>query len=182
MNLARARRRGFTLIELIAAITIIAVLATLGSGLIWQGVVACRGASCAPQLHSESAAAMDRLVRELRCIELRSGVATPAPNITSITATSMIWTAGGADAISLSGTDLMLTEDGGTPRILLRNVQSLQIGATNQSGVALSLPLNGTSCDSVRCISIRLTVSREGVSDTLRTRVFIRSLVTGAAP
>ncbi len=180
MSRTRMHRRGLTHIELIASITIMSVLATVGSGLIWQGVVACRGASCAPQVHSEACAALERLVREIRCIELRPGEATPAPNIASMSATSMSWNSG--DALALDGTDLLLTEDGGTPRVLLRNVQSLVLDATDQSGVTLALPRNGSACDSVRSISITLSVAREGVSDTLRTSVFIRSLVTGAAP
>jgi prepilin-type N-terminal cleavage/methylation domain-containing protein len=180
MRRRRGRVRGFTLVELIASMCIIAMIATLGSGLVWQGAAACRGAATAPQVHAEGAAALERLVREWRGIELRPGSSPAAPSIQSIGAASMTWNS--ADSLALRGSDLMLTEDGGTARVLLRGVTSLAVRAYDESGAEVLPPVAGEACDAVRTLSVELTVSREGISDTLRTRVFIRSLMTGASP
>lgn len=173
-------RGAFTLVEMLASITIMAIVAGVGTGLIWQGVASCRTAANMPQTHAELSAAMERLTRELRSIEPRAGAAVAAPDIDAVAAGAMEWNAG--DALSLEGTELMLTEDGGTARVLLRDVVSLAVRVYAEDGAEIATPIAGAACDPVRRVSLTIRVSRDGSTDTLRSQVFIRSLMAGAAP
>ena len=173
-------RRAFTLVEMLASITILAIVAGVGTGLIWQGVASCRTAANMPQTHAELSAAMERLTRELRSIEPRAGAGVATADIDAVAADAIEWGAG--DGVSLEGTDLMLADDGGTPRVLLRNVVSLAVRVYAADGAEIATPIAGAACDQVRRVSLTIRVSRDGSTDTLRSQVFIRSLMAGAAP
>jgi prepilin-type N-terminal cleavage/methylation domain-containing protein len=173
-------RRAFTLVEMLASITIMAIVAGVGTGLIWQGVASCRTAANMPQAHAELSAAMERLTRELRSIGPRAGAAVALPDIDAVAADAIEWDAG--DAVSVEGTDLVLVEDGGAPRVLLRNVVSFAVSVYAEDGAEIDTPIAGAACDHVRRVSLTIRVSRDGSTDTLRSQVFIRSLMAGAAP
>jgi hypothetical protein len=165
---------------MLASMSILALVAGVGTGLIWQGVASCRGSANVPQAHAELSAAMERLTRELRSIERRAGGGAAAPDIDAVRADAIEWNAG--DGLSLEGTDLMLADDGGTARVLLRDVASLEVRVYGEDGAEIATPVAGTGCDGVRRVSLTIRVSRDGSTDTLRAAVFIRSLMAGAAP
>ncbi|MFN0132122.1 MAG: type II secretion system protein J [Phycisphaerales bacterium] len=170
-------RGAFTLVETVAAIVIIATIGTISSSIIYTGINGYRDASASSRLHSEASAAFERIATLLRSVPRSASAGTTAPAITSVTATSIVfdtdWT------LSLSGTDLLLAEDGGTARTLLPNVTGLAIQCYDQSNSALSATLAGADCYSIRRIQLSLTVSNEGVTHTVRTRVFVRSTMSG---
>lgn len=180
MRTRSPRPRAFTLVELIVALTILAVVAVLASGVIWQGVTACRDGATAPQVHAELSGALERITRELRAIPQRAGAPSAVPDISSITPTSISWSTG--SSLSLSGTDLLLAIGGGAPCVLLRDVTALSIGGLDQEAHALAATLTGSECDPVQRVSVSITQAREGISDSLQVTVFIRSLMQGASP
>ena len=95
-------RRGFTLIEAIATIVLLSILGTFGSLVILNSTEGYIDASTVSQLHAELSISLDRIVRELRKIELDSGAAGVAPDIDSVTTTSIAWRHSDGDADSQS--------------------------------------------------------------------------------
>ncbi len=107
---ARNVRRGFTLIEAIATIVVLAIIGSIASLLILNAVDGYTDAATTAQLHIEASTAMDRIVRELRRVPLDSGAAGVAPDINDVTPTSITWGANGE--LSLTGNNLQVTTGG----------------------------------------------------------------------
>ncbi|MDY7107212.1 MAG: prepilin-type N-terminal cleavage/methylation domain-containing protein [Planctomycetota bacterium] len=174
----RAARRGFTLIELVSTIAVLAALATVGSGIIFAATDGYVQAATSAQLHTELSIALDRIVRELRSVPLDDEAGGVAPDIDSLTDESIDWD--GDNRLALSGSDLLLTIEGGGAAVLLADVTALSLQAYDEDNDAMSQPLSGAACDDVRRVSVTITVQRYGVSEILRSRVFLRSTMQGA--
>ncbi len=169
--------RGFTLIELIATIVVLAVLGSITSLLILNAVDGYSEAATSAQLHGEASIALDRAVRELRKIELDSAATGVAPNISSVTPTSIAWEP--SSSLSLSGAQLMFVDNGATAAVLLDDVSALSMTTYDESNTALAASLTGVACDPIRRVALEVTLQRHGVSETLRTKLFIRSTMSG---
>jgi hypothetical protein len=174
----RGVRRGFTLVEAIAAISVVAALGSVSSAVIFSGITSYRDGSVRAQLHAEESAAFDRISRALWSINRDSSVSVTAPLISSVTNTSISFNTNWS--LSLSGTTLLLSENGGTANAIMNDVSAFTITAYDQSNAALTLPLSGTGTQPLRRIQIQVTGTRQGVSDSLRTRVFLRCTMAGA--
>jgi prepilin-type N-terminal cleavage/methylation domain-containing protein len=175
----RRRRRGFTLVEAITAMALVATLGSVSSMIIYTGITGYRDAAMRAQLHTEISAAFDRVTRALWSMGRNTSASVVAPNITSVTATSMTWDTNWS--LSLSGTQLMLSEAGATARPILNNVTSFSVQCYDESNTALAASLSGAATQAVRRIQLQATVSRHGQAETLRTRVFVRACMSGAA-
>lgn len=173
------RHPGFTLVEMIAVMSILAVIGSISSALIYTGVSSYRDASTMGQIHEEEATAMARLAVELRKIPLSSSAGTMAPSITSVTATSLAWNSN--YSLTLSGSQVQLVEAGGAASTLLDNVTAFSIQCYDESNAALAATLSGAACYPIRRIKVSFTVSRQGMTDTLETKFFIRSTMQGGA-
>ncbi|MFN0011171.1 MAG: type II secretion system protein J [Phycisphaerales bacterium] len=176
----RGRRRAFTLIEMIATIVIMGTMGSIASGVIYQASRTYTEAALSAQLHAELSAGLDRIDRALREITLKSPYASSAPNITSLSASSI--TFNGTSVLAVSGGQATLSESGGPTGVLLQSVSAFAIQAFDESNAAMAATLSGTACDAVRRLSVSITLTRDGVSQTLRTKVFLRSLLKGGAP
>jgi len=170
-------RRAFTLVEAIAALVIISVLGSIGSRLVYSAVTAVRDGSDRAELHAEACNTMETLVSTLRDA---ARTASGGANITSVTPTSIAYNT--TQTIALSGTTLTFTDtaQGGSVQPMLRNVSSFAIQCYDQDGTALATSLSGSGIDPVRRVQITVTVSKNGLSETLRTRVFLRNTMQGA--
>lgn len=173
-------RRGFTLVETIAVMAVLAAVGSVSSLIIYTSVNGYRNASARAQVHEASAAAMDRLSVEFRQIPLDPGSGTTAPVITSVTPTSIAW--GSGSSLSLSGSTLQLVDSGGAAVTLLSNVTGLTVQCYNESNAALATTLSGVGCQPIRRIGLTITVSHDGQSDTIRSKFFIRSAMAGGTP
>ncbi|MCE2967852.1 MAG: type II secretion system protein [Phycisphaerales bacterium] len=176
---ARGTRGAFTLIELLCAIVVLGVLGSVTSAIILRAGVAFAGAGVASQLALEGDSAMEAVARLIRTIPTRTGTSPAAPMITSVAADSI--TFGSATTIARVGTELRLTE-GGQTRTLADDVSDFLIEPMSNAGAALSVPMSGAAVDAVQRVRVTLSLSRNGQSQTLRTTVFIRSLLAGAQP
>ncbi|MHC4101610.1 MAG: prepilin-type N-terminal cleavage/methylation domain-containing protein [Planctomycetota bacterium] len=179
------RRRAFTLIESMATISVLAVLGSIASFLILDSVDGYTEAATSAQLHAELSIAMDRAMREIRKIELDAGATTPpGPNITDINAAgdNIQWTNTAVEAHSLykSGSDLMLEVEGGGAAVLLSDVTAFAVQTYDEDDGPLANPLTGAACDDIRRVQLNVTIQRNGASESLRTKVFIRSTMSGA--
>ncbi len=174
-------RRGFTLIESVTVIVVLSILGTFGSMLILNSTEGYIDASAGSQLHAELSISLDRIVRELRKIDLDSGAAGVAPDIDMATTNSMSWrdTDGDAYVLVLSGSNLLLTVNGGASNILLSDVTVFSLKAYDESNVQLGAFLIGVTCDPIRRFEISITLTRQGVSETLGTKLLIRSTMSG---
>ncbi len=176
---ARRARRGFTLVEAITTIAILAAVMGVTSTLVHAAVGGYASASVRAQLHAEASMALDRITKELQKIPCDGAASGPAPDIDALTATSIAWS--GDWSLTLSGSELLLAEDGAAARPILRDVSALALAAFDQSNTALGSSLSGSACEPIRRIQVQLTVTRQGVGATLRTRVFVRSTLEGGA-
>ncbi len=175
-------RRAFTLIESMATVGVLATLGSIASFLILDAVDGYSEAATSAQLHAELSIGMDRALREIRKIEPDTGASGVAPNITGVGSTSVTWQDSDADNYSFtkSASVIDLQVDGGAGAVLLSDVSGLTVKAFDEDNTELGLPLAGAACDAVRRISVEITLQRDGVSPTLRSKVFIRSTMSGA--
>lgn len=177
MNRAgRTTRRGFTLVEAIATMTILAVVSVGASRIIFAAVDAYAADATRAELTMDLSAAFERMTAELRSIPSRGGQ-PGTPWIDTVSASSIEY--GDGASIELSGTDLVLTTGDGAPRRLLSGVSAFTLVCLDESGQPLTLPLAGTGCDQIRRVQLTVTRTRNGVSETLRTRVYLRCAMAG---
>jgi type II secretory pathway pseudopilin PulG len=170
--------RAFTLVETLCAIVVVATVGSVSSGIIYSAIRSYRDASNRAQLSDDCSAAFDRLTKVLWSIPRDTSASVVAPLISNVTASSISWNTNWT--LSLSGTQLLLTEAGGTARPILENVSAFTVTCYNESNGAMAASLSGAATQAIRRIQIQVSISRQGQTETLRTRVFIRSLMSGA--
>lgn len=170
--------RGFTLVETICALVVVATVGSVSSGIIYTAIRSYRDASTKAQLSDDCSAALDRLTKVLWSIPRDTSASVVAPLISNVTASSISWNTNWS--LTLSGTQLMLTESGGTARPIVENVTAFTVSCYDQSNTLLAASLSGAATQPIRRIQLQISVSRQTQTETLRTRVFIRSLMSGA--
>jgi type II secretory pathway pseudopilin PulG len=168
-----------TLVELLSCIVVLSVMGSTAAFVLFTAVDSYVEAAVTSQLHAEASIALDRIGRAFNAIELDTGAAGVAPDITSVTPTSIEWGAG--SSVSLSGDRVMITIEGQPVggAVLLNDVSSFSIQTANESNAALGGTLSGAACDPIRRIAVSVTLSRHGVSHTLAGRFFIRATMQG---
>lgn len=174
--------RGFTLIESAVTIVILSIIMAVVSRLFLGAASGYTSAATRGELHSELSCALDRIVSELRLAAPKSGVNPSCADIISMTPSSIQWMAadGKSRQVSLVGTDVLWAVNGGTGYVLASSVTTFAIAAFDESNSALSGALSGSGVNAVRRIRIDLVGTRQGVTETFRTRVFPRACQVGA--
>jgi prepilin-type N-terminal cleavage/methylation domain-containing protein len=172
-------RRGFTLIEAVVTMTVLGAIGAVAASIIVNTAGGYSAAVTRAEVASDGAAALDRIWRELIDIPIKIGYGSVAPDISTFTATSVTWSTN--SSLTLSGTNLMLTEAGGTARCVLAGVTSLTLQAYDESNTALGASLSGSGCDAIRRISIQFTVTGSGRTESFRTKLFLRATMSGAS-
>ena len=100
-----------------------------------------------------------------------------APDINDITTDSITWGANGE--ISLSGSKLQITTTGPPLRDILDGVTAFSVQTYDEDNAALAATLTGAACDPIRRIELDLTLQRNDQSASLRTKLFVRSTMSG---
>ncbi|MFM9996436.1 MAG: type II secretion system protein [Phycisphaerales bacterium] len=177
MSRAHARR-GFTMVEAIAAIVVISVLGSIASFVLHAAVRGSMDAATGESLAADASAALERIVRGLRAIDDDGGTPGVQPSIGEVGPTLIRWNTNWS--LSRSGTTVLLEESGGTPTALVRDASAFTIQTYNGVGGVLGGTLSGAACHAVRRIEVTLTLARAGRQVALRTRVTPRCTVTGA--
>jgi hypothetical protein len=165
-------------VELIATIVVLSVLGSVASSMLYAATEGYLEAATTAQLHTEASIALARIARELRSVALDSSAADVAPDVESISTSSIVWNDDAS--LDLSGTSLLLQESGGSAALLLSDVSAFTLAAFDESDASLALPRSGDDCDAIRRIQVSVTLQRYGVSQTLSTKVFLRSTISGA--
>ena len=178
-------RSGFTLIESIATIVMLAILGSIASFLVVDAVDGYVSASGSAQLHAEASLAMDRMMRELRKIELDPALdPTVAPHIDAVTANSIDWWEEGVGAHSLSwsgtaGDPLMLAIDAAAAIILIDDITGFTVSTFDAANLGLPAVPNAAERETIRRIAVVLTIQRSGITQSVQTKLFIRSTMSG---
>jgi prepilin-type N-terminal cleavage/methylation domain-containing protein len=181
MSAPTRARRGFTLVEAIAAMAVIGLLGSLSAALLFRAGESYRTAAVGAQLHAELAAALDAAERTIRSIPANPGGA--GPDIVQVTPTLITWNGSqGTGRLELSADQVLLSTDGEPAAPILTDASALDIRCFDEAGSALAANLSGAAAEPVRRVEVTITVQRAGITETLRTRVFIRSMASGAAP
>lgn len=171
MNRPRRQRPGFTLVEAIAAIVIIAVLGSVGSGIIYSGVDALRRGSDQAALHAELSQALELITRIVRETPLDSGGApTISGTSTQLTVTSI------ATFSVTSGSLRYANLATSSTQTIATGVTSVLFEYFDESNAAVA---NATPAASVRRVAVTITASRAGTTESVRTRVFLRNEMIG---
>jgi prepilin-type N-terminal cleavage/methylation domain-containing protein len=182
--MSRPRRHAFTLIEMISVIVVLTVLGSLGAAILGEVGRQYRDNALIAELHTEASVALDRIVREVRSIPADSDAPVAgSADIRYATTTELRW--GEAMHLRLSGTELEWSEDLATYQPLLTNVTDFELQFHDEDDAPL---LTGPGDEllegeddtlGARRVSISITVSREGGSETLSTKVFLRAAMAG---
>lgn len=182
ITLRRLTPRGFTLVEVIAVIVILGVLGGVTSSLILNGAAAFTDSSVRMQLHGEASVALDRLVRELREIDADPAAGAPAPHITEASVSVLAW--GDDSRLRLDGADLLLAADGAAERLLCNAVSEFSIAYFDESNRPLLVGASVPPADRprIRRLALRLALTRQGLTESLETRVFVRCAIMGESP
>jgi hypothetical protein len=146
---------------------------------VYTALATHRSAYTTLQLHEELSTTMERIVRELRKIPLSVSAGTKAPDIASVTASSITYST--SSSFALSGSSINFVDAGATAVTLLSGVTSFSIQCYNESNAALAATLSGAACYPIRRIQVQISCQRDGVTETVRTRLFIRETMSGGA-
>jgi prepilin-type N-terminal cleavage/methylation domain-containing protein len=168
------RVRGFTLVESIATMAVLGVVFAASSRLLYAAFDGYSAGAVRAGMAAELSSAIDRVTNELRDIQAGSGEG--GADIASVTASSITWETN--SSLSLTGTSLVLTEAGGTPRILLGEVSGFVVQTYDAGGSLLGASLSGAACQSIQRVMVTISVARSGVTETMRTMVCLRASAT----
>ena len=173
-------RAAFTLVETVSTIVILSVLSVTASGLIFAAWGAHDAVVTRASVSDQLNAAMERTAGELRNIDLQTTTAT-GPAISAMTASSITFTVNSSSrTISLSGTDLLLSGAAATSMVLASNVTAFSLQAYDKDNVALSTTPSAAVITTIRRIQITMTSTSGTATETLRTKVFVRSMASGS--
>lgn len=157
--------------------TILAALGSVASSILMAAMNGYTNSAIGAQLQSDASIALDRIIRELRKVPRDSSASSNAPTISSVTASSIAFNTN--YNLTRSGTTLNFVDNGAASRPLLQDVSSFAVQSYDESGTALATTLSGTACNAIRRIQITISLTRYGVSATVRTSLFIRPTMEG---
>jgi prepilin-type N-terminal cleavage/methylation domain-containing protein len=169
---------GFTLVELVSAMIVFAVISVLASRIILTAADQYISAASRAELSNELSAALERITAEVRDIRPSSPT---TPDVTSLTASSLSWNdATGARSIALQNGTIVYTDATGSSTLV---ADATSFTLQGYDGENAALPVSPSAADIQRLRRIELTIActRSGVTETLRTKVFLRCFTAGAS-
>lgn len=179
--LTRHRPRAFTLVEAITTIVIIAIVSTISATLVRGGMNVYDSAATRAELSDRLSVAMDRITTELRTMDQTGSTGSNQASISALTTSSITFTAGGATrTISLSGTNLLLSGSLVASAVLAPEITTFSLLGFDSTNTALPASPSAPQIATLRRIQITISATRNGITETLRTKVFIRELASGS--
>ncbi len=152
--------------------TVLSTLGIVSGTLVMNAIGAFSQGSELVDIHNNASLAMERLVRDIRSLPPN---ANNQPDISSFAPSAMTWD-NGSHSIAVQNGQLIYTANG-VSRALLDNVSSLSLVAYGQNNTKLASTLSGSDCEAIRRIEIAITVAKGDVSNTIRTRIFLRCMM-----
>lgn len=156
------RAGGFTLIELVAVIIVVGIVAVVGANIMREAVSAYLGGKDVVQADSQAKLAIERMMREIK------DVRTPA-DLTTITATTLTFVDINGNTISYvwtAGTQILTRSlNAGTAQPLADNVSSLAFSYLDRTPAVTAVAAN------VYYITVSFTLTKSSVSVNYRGTV-----------
>lgn len=168
------RRRGFTLVEAISSIVVISIVGLVGSRLVLEVSKVMEGTARRAELSNSLNLLMERVMSDLSSIDAVSGAAIiTAPGSSDIT-----YEVNGKERILWLTNSTVIFSDSSRDYLLADNISNFTLSYYDKNNAVLT----GLAALDPRVRSIQLTVTatKASYSETLRSRVFIRSLSSGS--
>lgn len=162
------RRRGFTLVECVCAISIIAVTSAVVLPVVNSATTSFVNAARARDISENTAYAMDRCLLMLR--EAPMNQAGTEVDVSTANAAGVVFADG--RGLSFAAGVLSITDADGVTAPLLRNVESFELGHLAQDGTTSTLGTAGETW--IYSVSIR------SAGFELRGRAFVRARSFGS--
>lgn len=179
---ARRRvRRAFTLVEVITTMVVVTLISGAASRILFQAFAALNDASTRGELHNQLASAMERITSELHTIAIKPASSPATPDITACVAGSVSFNnPTTARTIALSGSTLQVSGVARANSIIATGVTAFTIQTYDGSNVALPASPSAAQIATIRRVQITITASSAGVTETLRTKVYVRCMALGS--
>lgn len=183
MTTRKASRRsgGFSLVETVATIVVVATIAGVTSGMVLDAANQYKQAVVRAELSERASAAISFILDEVRNINITT-YNTPIPYISDECYTDVIAYRDQTSTncyIYLSGTSVLYSRDYfATNRTLLTDCTSLSFTYYNKDNVATTTDLDPALF--LRMVEVTITLSKDGVTHTVRSRAFIRGTQAGS--
>ena len=159
------KSKGFTLIELVVTMVVVAVLAGAIGPYLVETVKAVNAAYIAKAIGSQGRVALELISQDIRNTREASAGGDLTVGANTVTVNTL---AGETVSYSLSGTNLIKTVDG-VASTLATNVSSLSFSYYSSSGTTTS------TASQVRYVKPSFTLSKDGETQTFSMLVTIRN-------
>jgi prepilin-type N-terminal cleavage/methylation domain-containing protein len=172
-------RRGFTLVELVVAMSVGVIISGVAAAMVWDASKQRSEASARAELADEAAAALEQMVRYVREIPQDECPGNPTPCLlgnAQVGTASQTELTFGNTGFRLSGDALQMTLDGGTNwHLLAADVSDFALTYYDRSASALAaFPLSPGDREDIRRVHVALTLERANQATTVRTGVYLR--------
>jgi hypothetical protein len=164
-----------------ATVVVLGTLATFATVALVDTVDNYQKAAMQAQLHAELATALDRIARDMRAITLDPNEPGSVPYIAFFSNTTGVLWKDDADLTwgpFLTGDDLDYWSESAS-NLILDDVAAVTFTAYDEDDTQLGAVLVGAQLHPVRRLEVDLTMTRDGVTQSLRTKVFLREFVEG---
>jgi prepilin-type N-terminal cleavage/methylation domain-containing protein len=174
-------RRAFTLVEVICTIVVISLVAGATSRILFQAFGALNDSSTRSDLHDQLASAMERITSELHTISIKPSSSPATPDITACTAASIAFNnPTAARTIGITGSTILVSGSAKASSIIATGVSAFIIQGYDESDAALPASPSVAQIATIRRIQITITATSNGVTETLRTKVYVRCMALGS--
>lgn len=154
------KQQGFTLIELIMVIILLAVIAKVSSQMLAQGLTAYLCSEKTTEANWQGQLAIERMVRDFRTVRSANDI-----SLHSSSAFTFVNLNGNTVAYLLNGEDLLLNDN-----VLASGVNSLTFTYYDKDGNVVSDIAN------LAYVNVALNLTKNGANYNIDTAVFLRDL------
>lgn len=168
---------GFTLVEMIAAIVVISIVGLVGSRLVLVASNAMEGTARRAELINSLNLVMERAMTELSSMDNDRSVPS-SPDMWDVHAQGITFRVDDEiRRLHLDGTTVFLETNIGT-KVLANDITTFTLTFYDRDNAVIATP--SAAISSIRSIQLTITATRASISETLRSRVFIRSMSSGS--
>lgn len=152
-------KKGFTVIELIIVMVVIGILAAISAPLIDQAARSAGMIYDVSDVSAQGKTSFTQFLRALRSVQSISAMTSSSLSYTDIDHKNI--------AITYSSNVIYRSENGGTARSWLTDVDSLSLTYQDSAGATTATPAN------VRYVTVNIGLNKNGSTQTLKETVYL---------